>query len=86
VPNYIKRRAPEKAGSIAAALKMAEFEIRFCREVAPEIGVRVPACYRAELNDEGRLLELEDLSAWRQGAEPAGFAARIEAGVALLWS
>ncbi|MFI5736004.1 aminoglycoside phosphotransferase family protein [Kribbella sp. NPDC051587] len=74
MPNYIKRRAPEKAGSIAAALKMAESEIRFYREVAPEIGIRVPACYRAELDDEGSLLELEDLSAWRQGAEPAAAA------------
>jgi hypothetical protein len=86
VPNYIKQRSLAKPGSIAAALNMFESEVRFYREIAPEIGVRVPACYRAELNDEGPLLELEDLSVWREGAEPAGFAARLEAGAALLWS
>ncbi|MFB6723584.1 phosphotransferase family protein [Kribbella sp. NPDC056345] len=75
--NYIKRRLPAEAGSIAAALQMAESEVRFYREVAPEIGVRVPECYRAELNDEGSLLELEDLSAWRQGAEPGAAAALL---------
>ncbi|WP_405062970.1 aminoglycoside phosphotransferase family protein [Kribbella sp. NBC_01505] len=72
--NYVKRRAPEKAGSIAAELQMAASEVRFYREIAPEIGVRVPACYRAELNDEGSLLELEDLSAWRPGADPVAAA------------
>ncbi|TDD44843.1 hypothetical protein E1263_39905 [Kribbella antibiotica] len=75
--NYIKRRAPEVAGSLAAELQMAASEVRFYREIAPEIGVRVPECYRAELTDEGSLLELEDLSAWRPGAEPAAAASLL---------
>ncbi len=77
--NYIKRRSPEMSGSIAAALGTAEAEVRFYREIAPEIGVRVPACYRAELTDEGSLLELEDLSSWQQGADPAAAAALLRA-------
>lgn len=39
------------------------------------IGVRVPACYRAEVTDEGTVLELEDLSSWQPGADPAAAAA-----------
>jgi len=74
VANYIKRRSPAVPGSIAAALGMAQAEVRFYREIAPEVGVRVPACYRAELTDEGSLLELEDLSSWQQGADPAAAA------------
>ncbi|MET7278433.1 phosphotransferase [Kribbella sp. NPDC005582] len=77
--NYIKRRSPAVPGSIAAALGMAEAEVRFYREIAPEIGVRVPACYRAELNDEGSLLELEDLSSWQQGADPVAAATLLRA-------
>ncbi|MFC9694285.1 phosphotransferase family protein [Kribbella sp. NPDC056951] len=72
--NYVKRRLPAEPGSIAAELRMAESEVRFYREIAPEIGVRVPRCYRAEVNDEGSLLELEDLSDWREGAEPVAAA------------
>ncbi|GAA1715225.1 hypothetical protein GCM10009745_74480 [Kribbella yunnanensis] len=72
--NYVKRRLPAEPGSLAAELRMAESEVRFYREIAPEIGVRVPRCYRAEVDDEGSLLELEDLSDWREGAEPVAAA------------
>lgn len=45
-------------------------ELRFYREIAPEIGLRVPECYRAEDRAEGTYLELEDLSSWAPGADP----------------
>jgi thiamine kinase-like enzyme len=48
------------------------------------IGVRVPACYRAEATDDGTLLELEDLSSWQPGADPAS-AARVLARLHELW-
>jgi hypothetical protein len=53
---------------------MFRCEVRFYREIAQVIGVRVPACYRAEATDDGTLLELEDLSSWRPGADPASAA------------
>jgi hypothetical protein len=71
VPNHVKRRDPATPGSIPAVLKMFESEVRFYREIAPYVGVRVPACYRAESGPDGTLLELEDLSSWTPGAEPA---------------
>ncbi len=49
---------------------MFRCEVRFYQEIAPVVGVRVPACYRAEATDDGTLLELEDLSSWRAGADP----------------
>src|SRR5262245_18467244 len=49
-------------------------EVRFYREIAPVIGLRVPACYRAEHDGDGTLLVLEDLSAWTPGADPVAFA------------
>jgi hypothetical protein len=68
---FVKRRGIAPAGSVAAALGMFQAEVRFYREIAPVIGIRVPACYRAEDTAEGTLLELEDLSAWTPGAAPA---------------
>ncbi|MEU0093550.1 aminoglycoside phosphotransferase family protein [Kribbella sp. NPDC006257] len=67
---FVKRREIATAGSIAEALGMFEAEVRFYREIAPEIGIRVPACYHSEISAEGTLLELEDLSAWTLGADP----------------
>lgn len=49
-------------------------EVRFYREIAPFVGVRVPACFRAENGPDGTLLELEDLSAWSPGADPVDLA------------
>jgi thiamine kinase-like enzyme len=49
---------------------MFRCEVRFYQEIAPVVGVRVPACYRSEANDDGTLLELEDLSSWQPGADP----------------
>ena len=56
---------------------MFHAEVLFYREIAPVVGVRVPACYRAEDDDSGTLLEIEDLSAWSPGADPAAAAALL---------
>lgn len=56
---------------------MFRAEVRFYREVAPEVGVRVPACYAAEVTDDGTRLELENLSHWRLGAAPAAAAGML---------
>jgi hypothetical protein len=80
VPHYVKRRAAAPAGSIPEALDQFAAEVRFYREIAPVLtstGIRVPACYRAEDSGDGTLLELEDLSAWRPGADPAAAAAAL---------
>jgi len=79
VPNYVKRRETAVPGSIPAVLKMFESEVRFYREIAPVVGVRVPACYQAEENADGTLLVLEDLSDWTPGAEPAAGARAMRA-------
>ncbi len=63
---------------------MFRSEIRFYREIAPVIGVRVPACYRAEDNADGTLLVLEDLSAWALGADPIDHA-RLLADLHARW-
>ena len=56
---------------------MFERELRFYREVAPTIGVRVPACYDAQETESGYHLVLEDLSTWRDGADPVAVAALL---------
>jgi hypothetical protein len=71
---YQKRRAPATPGSIADVLGMFRAEVRFYREIAPVVGVRVPACYRAEDGPDGTLLVLEDLSDWAPGADPVAYA------------
>ncbi|MFI5691321.1 phosphotransferase [Kribbella sp. NPDC051586] len=53
---------------------MFESEVRFYREIAPVVGVRVPECYQSESGPEGTLLVLEDLSDWAAGAEPGAAA------------
>lgn len=63
---------------------MFRCEVRFYQEIAPVIGVRVPACYRAEATGDGTLLELEDLSSWQPGADPVS-AARVLARVHERW-
>jgi len=63
---------------------MFRCEVRFYQQIAPVIGVRVPACYHAEETDNGTLLELEDLSAWQPGADPVS-AARLLARLHRRW-
>lgn len=75
---HIKRRSPAAPGSIPDVLEMFSREIRFYQEVAPEVGVRVPDCVRAEVAADGSTrLELEDLSSWRDGADPEAAATTL---------
>ena len=53
---------------------MFESEVRFYLEIAPVVGVRVPACVEATQDESGTLLRLEDLSSWSAGADPVGVA------------
>lgn len=85
MPEFVKHRSAPAPGSIPYVLDIFRSEVRFYREVAPEVGVRVPACYRAEMSDEGTLLILEDLSAWQAGADPVA-AARVLAAMHARWS
>jgi hypothetical protein len=85
VPEFIKRRGGPGPGSIPAVLDIFRSEVRFYLEIAPEIGIRVPACYQAEVTDDGTLLVLEDLSSWHPGADPVA-AARVLAGLHARWS
>jgi hypothetical protein len=54
-------------------------EVRFYREIAPFLDVRLPACYQAEVADEGTLLVLEDLGDWTPGADPLAAASTLSA-------
>jgi len=74
---FIKRRPPADPGSLPDLLGMFRNEVRFYRELAPVVGVRVPGCLRAEETADGTLLELEDLSDWRPGGDPAAIAATL---------
>lgn len=65
------------AGSIPDVLGMFESEVRFYREVAPVVGVRVPACVEATQDEIGTLLRLEDLSAWIHGGDPVAVAGEL---------
>lgn len=56
---------------------MFRSEVRFYREIAPVVGVRVPQCYQAEADDDGTVLVLEDLSAWQPGADPLAAASLL---------
>jgi hypothetical protein len=84
VPPFVKRRTPPAPGSIPDVLGMFHAEVRFYREIAPVVGVRVPACYQASDDDSGTLLEIEDLSAWSPGADPAA-AAGLLGGMHRRW-
>ena len=81
---FVKRRDPAAPGSIPEALQTFHAEVRFYREVAPEVGVRVPACYDAVDDAAGTRLVLEDLSSWALGADPAD-AARLLSDVHRRW-
>lgn len=76
VTTFTKRRDAATPGSIPDVLQMFTREVRFYREVAPELGVRTPACYLAEEHEGATHLELEDLSSWQLGADPS-VAARV---------
>src|SRR5687768_18579426 len=71
---YVKRRARPAPGSIPDLLDMFEREVRFYREIASEVGVRVPALLDSKVGDDEIVLELEDLSAWAEGGDPVAVA------------
>ena len=83
--SYVKRRGRPVPGSIPEALDIFRSEVRFYREIAPVIGVRVPACYRSEDTSDGTILVLEDLSSWQPGADPLA-AARLLSGMHRSWA
>ncbi len=68
---FIKRRAQPVPGSIPDVLQMFAAEVRFYREIAPVVGVRVPACLKAEEDAGATLLVLENLGDWDPGADPS---------------
>ncbi len=82
---YVKRRGRPVPGSIPEALDIFRSEVRFYREIAPVIGVRVPVCYRSEDTSDGTILVLEDLSSWQPGADPLA-AARLLSGMHQSWA
>ena len=81
---FTKSREPARPGSIPDRLQMFTREVRFYTEIAPAVGVRVPAVFRAEARDGATVLELEDLSSWREGADPVA-AARALASLHGRW-
>jgi Phosphotransferase enzyme family len=83
-PVHVKRRERPVPGSIPDVLAMFRSELRFYREIAPVLGVRVPRCYRAEETADGTLLVLEELSAWQPGADPVA-AACLLSGMHRRW-
>jgi aminoglycoside phosphotransferase (APT) family kinase protein len=85
VAEFVKRRSMPAPGSIPHALDIFRSEVRFYREIAASAGVRVPACYQADVTEDGTLLVLEDLSAWQPGADPIA-AARVLAAMHARWA
>jgi hypothetical protein len=73
-PPFVKARPHPDPQSIPGLLDMFRREVRFYREVAPEVGVRVPTCSSAEETADGFRLELEDLSDWAPGGDPVAVA------------
>lgn len=74
---FVKRRPVPARGSIPWALGMFRAEVRFYRQIAPQLDVRVPVCHRASDTEDGTLLVLEDLSDWNVGADPQVHAALL---------
>jgi hypothetical protein len=64
---------------------MFRSEVRFYREIAPVVGVRVPECYQADDTSEGTVLVLEDLGGWQPGADPLA-AASVLSGMHRRWA
>lgn len=76
---FEKRRPHATPGTIPHALDMFRNEVRFYREIAPVVGVRVPACFEAEETAEGFRLVLEDLGSWTSGGDPVAVAGVLAA-------
>jgi Phosphotransferase enzyme family len=74
---FEKRRNRAEAGSIPDVLGMFVSEVRFYREIAPVVGIRVPACLDAQSNETGTYLRLEDLSSWTPGGDAVAMASEL---------
>ena len=74
IDGVTKERSRPETGSVPDLLCIFEHELRFYREVAPEVGARVPACHEAVETGEGLRLVLEDLSSWVEGGDPVDVA------------
>ena len=74
----MKRRGRPEPGSIPDLLDMFGREVRFYREVAPEIEVRVPALVRWDVEDQQVTIQLEDLSSWDEGGDPVALAGLLK--------
>jgi hypothetical protein len=70
VNGFIKLRTTAPTGSIPAELDMFRAEVRFYREIAPHLSLRVPRCHDSSWDSGGTRLVLEDLSDWVPGADP----------------
>ena len=77
VRTFEKHRHRAREGSIPDVLDMFASEVRFYREVAPVVGVRVPKCFAAEASPDGTRLVLEDLSTWSRFADPRAVATQL---------
>jgi hypothetical protein len=77
VAAFEKRRGLAPPGSIPEVLDMFRNEVRFYRQIAPIVGVRVPQCRRSWIDDDGTLLILEDLTSWTPGADPVAVATEL---------
>ncbi len=75
---YVKERPWPESGSISAALGSFQAEVRFYREIAPVVNIRVPLCYEAVCGPDGTRLVLEDLSSWREGGKPEAVAHELQ--------
>jgi len=75
--SFLKERQRALPGSIPYVLGMFQSEVRFYREIASVVGVRVPECFAAEVTEAGTRMELEDLSAWAAGADPIEVASQL---------
>jgi Phosphotransferase enzyme family len=84
VEPFVKRRQRPAPGTIPDVLQSFHAEVRFYREIAPVVGVRVPSCLRAEEQDGATTLVLENLSGWQPGADPV-HAAQALAGLHQRW-
>ncbi|HZC25380.1 MAG TPA: phosphotransferase [Actinopolymorphaceae bacterium] len=89
---FVKSRERPPSGSIPDVLQMFRAEVRFYREIAPDVGVRVPACHEATDDEHGTRLVIEDLTSWDPGADPCDAArtlalmhARWEGKAATRW-
>jgi hypothetical protein len=84
VGGFVKVRRRADPGTIPDLLAMFENELRFYRDIAGEVGVRVPECYEATETADGFRLVLEDLSSWQEGGDPVQIA-RVLAALHRRW-